>query len=300
MAREFDVSFLGLHGSIDEETAKAIFRGEFDITAQAPDTTHYSEQDRRFFEIAKKALKNRWNEEMRRQGIKAKPSDFSEDHPPTLLRNKNAEVLAALSTEMHPEMLKNVDSALHEDEENNAGAVEPDEELFGALTEQVLSEFAEAIVSGISEALDDFAKEKGIHTEELSDEDIIAALGRWADEIIGKEIEILTTGQQAKELFYCPVRSRRNRISPAKRKTAHVPTPIASCITRGQKLQCACFLTFWKIKPPVKKQSIQPPQKNWRKQVRMLTAFIVYSPIQTGVLWNCCWTEKHSQRLPLN
>ena len=155
MAKEFDVGFLGLTGSIDEETAKAIFRGDFDITAQAPDTTNYSEQDRRVFEIAKRVLNNRWNEEMRNQGITAKPSDFSNDHPPTLLRNKNAEVLAALSTELHPEMLKIVDSILSEGEECIDDAVEPDEDLFGELTDQVLSQYAEAIVSGISEALDE-------------------------------------------------------------------------------------------------------------------------------------------------
>ena len=201
MAKEFDVGFLGLNGSIDEETAKAIFRGDFDITAQAPDTTHYSEQDQRIFKIAKRVLNNRWNEEMRNQGITAKPSDFSNDHPPTLLRNKNAEVLAALSTELHPEMLKIVDSILSEGEECIDDAVEPDEDLFGELTDQVLSQYAEAIVSGISEALDEMVKEKGDDAESLTDEDIAAALDHWADEIIGKEMEILTTGQQAKELF---------------------------------------------------------------------------------------------------
>ena len=193
MAKEFDVGFLGLTGSIDEETAKAIFRGDFDITAQAPDTTNYSEQDRRVFEIAKRVLNNRWNEEMRNQGITAKPSDFSNDHPPTLLRNKNAEVLAAFSTELHPEMQKIVDSILSEGEECIDDAVEPDEDLFGELTDQVLSKYADAIVSGISEALDEMVKEKGDDAESLTDEDIAAALDHWADEIIGKEMEILTT-----------------------------------------------------------------------------------------------------------
>lgn len=240
MAKEFDVSFLGLNGSIDEETTKAIFRGDFDITTQAPDTTHYSEQDRRVFEIAKKVLKNRWNEEMRRQGITAKPSDFSKDHPPTLLRNKNAEALAALSTEMRPDLLEIVDSILSDDEENNDDAVEPDEDLFGELTEQVLSKYAEAIVFGISEALDDYAKEKGIDAESLSDEDIMEALDRWADEIIGKEMEILTTGQQAKELFllsrdipqesdFSGKKENRSR-SDAYRKLYHTRSKITMCL----------------------------------------------------------------------
>ncbi len=241
MAKEFDVGFLGLHGSIDEETAKAIFRGDFDITAQAPDTKHFSEQDKRVFEIAKKVLINRWNEEMRHQGITAKPSDFSKDHPPTLLRNKNAEVLAALSTEMRPDLLELVDYIFSDDDnENNVDAVATDEDLFGELTEQVLSKYAEAIFSGISEALDDFAKEKGIDVENLSDEDIVAALGRWADEIIGKEMEILTTGQQAKEIFllsrempqesdFSEKKKNRSR-SDAHRKLYHTRSNITMCL----------------------------------------------------------------------
>ena len=241
MAKEFDVGFLGLHGSIDEETAKAIFRGDFDITAQAPDTKRFSEQDKRVFEIAKKVLINRWNEEMRHQGITAKPSDFSKDHPPTLLRNKNAEVLAALSTEIRPDLLELVDYIFSDDDdENNVDAVATDEDLFGELTEQVLSKYAEAIFSGISEALDDFAKEKGIDAEDLLDEDIVAALGRWADEIIGKEMEILTTGQLAKELFllsrdipqesdFSGKKENHSR-SDAYRKLYHTRSKITMCL----------------------------------------------------------------------
>ena len=241
MAKEFDVGFLGLHGSIDQETAKAIFRGDFDITTQAPDTTHYSEQDRRVFEIAKRVLNNRWNEEMRNQGITAKPSDFSKDHPPTLLRNKNAEVLAALSTEIRPDLLKIVDSIFSDDdEENNDDSVVTDEDLFGELTDQVLTNYAEAIVSSISEALDDFAKEKGIDAESLTEEDIATALGHWADEIIGKEMEILTTGQQAKELFllsrdiqqesdFSGKKENHSR-SDAYRKLYHTRSKITMCL----------------------------------------------------------------------
>lgn len=58
-AKEFDVGFLNLHSSIDEKTAKAIFHGEFDITAQSSDIAQYSEQDKRIFEIVKKVLANR-------------------------------------------------------------------------------------------------------------------------------------------------------------------------------------------------------------------------------------------------
>ena len=240
MAKEFDVGFLGLHGSINEETAKAIFRGDFDITAQAADTKHFSEQDKRVFEIAKKVLINRWNEEMRHQGTTAKLSDFSKDHPPTLLRNKNAEVLAVLSTEMRPDLLEFVDKILSDDEESDDDAVEPDEDLFGELTEQVLSKYAEAIVSGISKATEALAKEKRIDVESLSEEDIMAALDCWVDEIIGKEMEILTTGQQAKELFllsreipqesdFSAKKENRSR-SDAYRKLYHTRSRITMCL----------------------------------------------------------------------
>ena len=239
MAKEFDVGFLGLHGSIDEETAKAIFRGDFDITAQAPDITHYSEQDRRVFEIAKKVLKNRWNDEMYHQGIKAKPSDFSDDHPPTLLKNKNAEVLAALTTELQPNFLGVLDSLLTEDDQGDIDTA-PDEEIFGDLSDQIIVNYITTILTDASKAVDDFAKEKGTDVEGLSDEEIMKALDRWADEIIGKEMEILTTGQQAKELFllsreipqesdFSGKKNNRSR-SYAYRKLYHTRSKITVCL----------------------------------------------------------------------
>lgn len=239
MAKEFDVGFLGLHGSIDEETAKAIFRGDFDITAQAPDTTHFSEQDRRVFEIAKKVLKNRWNEEMRHQGIKANPSDFSKDHPPTLLKNKNAEVLAALSVELKPNVLEIMDALLSEDEGRNDDAV-PDGDLLEGLPGQILLNYLEAIITDLSKVAEDLAKEKGTDVESLSDEDIMEAMDRWADEIIGKEMEILTTGQKAKELFllsreipqesdFSGKKNNRSR-SDAYRKLYHTRSKITVCL----------------------------------------------------------------------
>lgn len=239
MAKEFDVGFLGLHGSIDEETAKAIFRGDFDITAQAPDTTHYSEQDRRVFEIAKRVLNNRWNEEMRNQGITAKPSDFSKNHPPTLLRNKNAEVLAALTTELQPDILGILDSLLTEDDEDDIDST-TDEELFGDLSDQITVNYITTILTDASKAVEDLAKEKGVDTESLTEEDIAAALDHWADEIIGKEMEILTTGQQAKELFllsrdipqesdFSGKKNNRSR-SDAYRKLYHTRSKISMCL----------------------------------------------------------------------
>lgn len=238
MAREFDVNFLGLHGSIDEETARAIFRGDFDITAQAPDTKHYSEQDHRIFEIAKKLIKQRWVEEMRCQGVKAPSSDFSEDHPPTLLKNKNAEVLAALSTELRPDILDIMDGLLSDDDSNDGDVL--DRELFGDLSDQTAANYIMAIVTGMSKAAEELAKEKGIDVKDLSDEDLEEALNRWSDEIIGKEMEILTVGQQVKELFqisrdipqesdFSGKKKNRSR-SDAYRKLYHTRSKITICL----------------------------------------------------------------------
>ena len=243
MAKEFDVSFLGLHGSIDEETARAIFRGDFDITAQVSDTKHFSEQDQRIFEIAKKLIKHRWVEEMRLQGVKAPSSDFSEDHPPTLLKNKNAEVLAALSTELRPDILDIMDGLLSEDDDSNDGDV-LNGELFGDLSDQTAINYAVnyivAIVSGMSKAAEELAKEKGVDVKDLSDEDILEALNHWSDEIIGKEMEILTVGQQVKELFqisrdipqesdFSGKKKNRSR-SDAYRKLYHTRSKITICL----------------------------------------------------------------------
>ena len=43
-AKEFGVGFWELNGSIDEETAKAIFRGDFDITASQSDNNKMSKR----------------------------------------------------------------------------------------------------------------------------------------------------------------------------------------------------------------------------------------------------------------
>lgn len=49
---------------------------------------------------------------MRHQEITTRPSVFTKGYLSTLLRNKNAEELAALSTEMRPDLLKFVDSKI--------------------------------------------------------------------------------------------------------------------------------------------------------------------------------------------
>jgi DNA-binding NarL/FixJ family response regulator len=82
--------------------------------------------------------------------------------------------------------------------------------------------------------------DKGDDAESMTDEDIAAALDHWADEIIGKEMEILTTGQQAKELFllsrdipqesdFSGKKTNRSR-SDAYRKLYHTRSKISMCL----------------------------------------------------------------------
>lgn len=197
MANEMDVSFLGLNGFIDEEVAKALFQGEGDITAQpTPDKNTMSAEDQALYKNAKRLIREGWNQEMRRQGIKVRPSDYSQDHPSMLLKNKNAEVLAGLTTEMAPEIRDIFDTLAT----NGVDAAVLGEIIKNAPNDVALR-YMQAILSGMENAADALAKGKGGSVDELSEADQMVALDRWADETIAKEMAILTNGQQAKNIF---------------------------------------------------------------------------------------------------
>ena len=69
----FDLSFLGLTGSIDEEVAQAMFSGKGDIT-RLPSNEQKSVGlpcGATVYPRAQKILKTEWDKEMRRQGINA-------------------------------------------------------------------------------------------------------------------------------------------------------------------------------------------------------------------------------------
>ena len=240
MANKIDVSFLGLHGSIDKEVSKAIFQGDFDITSQVSDIENLSEEEKRIFEIAKKKINQAWNKEMRRQGIKAAPSDFSKDHPPTLLKSKNVEVLAALTANLEPVFSEVLDAVLSDESDAPAISTEAEPKMIDDLPDQVIANYVETIAFGMSKAAAKLAEEKGIDVETLSDEDWRLALDRWAEETIAKEMEILTVGQQAKELFQIsrdiPLESdfsgkEKNRSrADAYRKLYHTRSKISMCL----------------------------------------------------------------------
>lgn len=73
MDKEFDVSFLGLDGAIDEEIAKAMFKGKGDITRLSSDFEDISDTENAadIYKRAQKILKKSWDKEMRNQGVKS-------------------------------------------------------------------------------------------------------------------------------------------------------------------------------------------------------------------------------------
>ena len=63
-----------------------------------------SAEDQALFKKAKEQIHEAWGHKMRRQGVKVRLGDYSQDHPSMLLKNKNAEVLAGLTTELAPDI----------------------------------------------------------------------------------------------------------------------------------------------------------------------------------------------------
>ena len=201
MNKEFDVSFLGLTGTIDEEVAKAMFKGNGDITKLPSDFEDLSDVDNAadIYKRAQKILKKAWDKEMRNQGIKASQSDFTKDFPPTLLKNKNAGVIAALTTELCPELCDLFSGGLFESESNESEEMEQDED--NNLFDQLLENYFQTVISSMDKAIESRAETSGTTADKLSEAKTMSALDEWEDSIIEKEMQILTTGQQAKEIF---------------------------------------------------------------------------------------------------
>lgn len=176
MNKEFDVSFLGLTGTIDEEVARAMFKGNGDITKLSSDFKDISnvENVADIYKRAQKIISKAWNKEMRNQSIKASPSNFTEDHPPILLKNKNADVIAALTAELSPELCDFFSGGLPESESNESEEMEQDED--DNLFDQLLENYFQTIASGMSEAIDSQAETSGTTADNLSEEETISAL----------------------------------------------------------------------------------------------------------------------------
>ena len=197
---EFDLSFLGLTGSIDEGVAQAMFSGKGDITL-LPSNEQKSvgrPYGATVYPRAQKILKTEWDKEMRRQGINVFSGNYTKDHPPTLLKNKNAEVVAALAAELAPEI-----RSIFEDlpTEETSAADEADDTPADPLLDLLFENYFRSVISGMNNALDAKAAALGVPTDKLPLDDYAAALDGWADEMLSQELPVMTTGQKAKEIF---------------------------------------------------------------------------------------------------
>ena len=197
---EFDLSFLGLTGSIDEEVAHAIFSGKGDITRLPTDEKKSLALPfgATVYPRAKKILKTEWDKEMRRQGINAFSGNYTKDHPPTLLKNKNAEVVAAFATELAPEI-----RSIFEDlpTKETAAPDETDDTPADPLLDLLFENYIRSVISEMHGALDAKAAGLGVTVDERPIDDYVAALDGWADGMLAQELPIITTGQKAKEIF---------------------------------------------------------------------------------------------------
>ena len=194
MKKEFDVSFLGLAGAIDEEVAKAMFKENGDITKLPSDFKDISnaENTADIYKRAQKIISKAWDKEMRSQGVKASPGDFTKDHPPTLLKHKNADVIAALTAELSPELCDLFLGGLFETESNESEEMEQDED--DNFFDQLLENYFQTVISGMDKAIESRAETSGAIVDNLSEEETVSALDEWADSMIEKEMQILTTG----------------------------------------------------------------------------------------------------------
>ena len=170
MDKEFDVCFLGLDGTIDEEVAKAMFKGKGDITRLHSDFEDISNAENAadIYKRTQKIISKAWNKEMRSQGIKASPSDFTKDFPPTLLKNKNADVIAALTAELSPELCDLFSGGLFESESNESEDMEQDDD--DNLFDQLFENYSQTVISGMSGAIETKSKKSGTTADELSEE----------------------------------------------------------------------------------------------------------------------------------
>ncbi|MBR1811274.1 MAG: sigma-70 family RNA polymerase sigma factor [Clostridia bacterium] len=207
MEKEFDVGFLGLNGTIDTEVAQAMFTGDGDITKFATSVRYLSDMmgSKDIYYCASRIMKIEWDKAMRREGVRYFSGNYTENHPPTLLKNKDAEVVATLVADLAPDFRalfeeQSVDNAKTESAEENMDT-QPNEESDDPLLDILFENYFRTIFSGMSDALQAKADSLDVTMEDLPVEVFAAALDGWADEMLAQELPIMITGQKAKELF---------------------------------------------------------------------------------------------------
>lgn len=207
MDKEFDLGFLGLNGSIDTEVAQAIFTGNGDITKLATSVRYLSDMmgSKDIYYRAGRIMKIEWDKAMRREGIRYFSGNYTEDHPPTLLKNKDAEVVATLVAELAPDFRSLFEDQIDEDTEIESAKenmdTQLDEKSDDPLLDILFENYFKTVFSGMSDALQSKADSLGVAIEDLPLEVFAVALDGWADGMLERELPIMITGQKAKELF---------------------------------------------------------------------------------------------------
>ena len=207
MAQEFDLSFLGLNGAIDAEVAQALLSGKNDIT-KIPTSACYLTDKKNgavLYNQARRIMKIAWDQEMRLEGFKYFSGNYTEDHPPTLLKDTDAAVIAQFTEALAPD-IKALFEAAAADAETDTVQQNPEngpkeDEYDDPLLDLLFENYFKTVFSGINEALEAKAEELGATTEDMPVEVSAAALDGWADNVISQELAIMIAGQKAKELF---------------------------------------------------------------------------------------------------
>lgn len=207
MKQEFDLGFLGLNGTIDAEVTQALLSGKNDIT-KIPTSARYLTDKKNgaaLYNQAQRIMKIAWDQEMRREGVKYFSGNYTEDHPPTLLKDTDAAVIAQFTEALAPDIRALFDAAAA-DAETDAVLPDPEngpeeEPSDDPLLDLLFENYFKTVFSGMNEALDAKAEELGTTTEDMPAEVSAAALDQWADDVISQELAIMIAGQKAKELF---------------------------------------------------------------------------------------------------
>ena len=207
MSKNFDLGFLGLNGAIDTEVAQALLSGKNDIT-KIPTSARYVTDKKNgaaLYNQAKKIMKIAWDREMRREGVKYFSGNYTEDHPPTLLKDTDAAVIARFTEALAPDIRALFEAAMSDAETDASKRISEDgqgEESSGdPLLDILFENYFQTVFSGMNEALEAKAQELGATTEDMPAEASAAALDGWADDILSQELAIVIAGQNAKELF---------------------------------------------------------------------------------------------------
>lgn len=154
---------------------------------------------------AQRIMKIVWDREMRREGVKYFSGNYTEDHPPTLLKNTDAAVIARFTEALAPDIKVLFEAAVANADPVFATTESTTDVAKGFSDDPLLVILFEnnfqTVFSDINKALETKAGEVGKTTEEPSIEASVEALDQWADDVIVQEIAIMIDGQKAKKLF---------------------------------------------------------------------------------------------------